>query len=485
MQVFGDEIVPAVLNEMSYGRGRFARVPVGWRFIEAVNLSPPFYQWSGLDGALRSLSDGGYSPIATVYENPPWAATTGCGPVDRVPLARFQQFMQALVERYDRDGQSDGPGSPRVRHWEIGNEPDFDRERAAGAEDHGSCFGGAGAAAYGEYLRAAYLGAKSADPSAIVLFGGLAYDRFYNKPGYTNPGPFDYTFLRRVLDDLHAGHGADSGWPFFDWMAVHVYNDYRGEWDGPQPPYGQELRGKLEHLRQNQLVHGGYYDLRARPIAITEAGLASGPSDDYTLRSETYQAAYPGQLFARALAEQAPATLWFTVVDRFTGACANPYDWLTYGLLRSKAVFDAAAPCQPNPLPDYHVVAPHERKPSLDAFRTANLLLGEATFQRQLDPVETGSSRIEAYRFTTPRQHYLVVAFTDTWERIGSRSAPPISRVMTVNAALLPDWTGRLAIVDYRGQMTIAEGTSVAVTVRQEPVCLYALPPPALRRYTR
>ena len=38
----------------------------------------------------------GVTPIGVVYNHPDWAATTACGRVDRVPLTRYQAFMQAL-----------------------------------------------------------------------------------------------------------------------------------------------------------------------------------------------------------------------------------------------------------------------------------------------------------------------------------------------------------------------------------------------------
>ena len=48
----------------------------------------------------------------------------------------------------------DAAGSPRIGHWEISNEPDFDLGHAGGETPPGGCFGGR-AGDYARYLRVA------------------------------------------------------------------------------------------------------------------------------------------------------------------------------------------------------------------------------------------------------------------------------------------------------------------------------------------
>jgi hypothetical protein len=253
-------------------------------------------------------------------------------------------------------------------------------------------------------------------------------------------------------------------------MALHIYNDYRNNWDGAQP-YNQELSAKLGHFRQNQLVQSGLYDLHAVPIALTEAGIASLPGDAFTERSEAIQAAYPGQILVRAIAEGAPALTWFVMEDRFYGPCTSIYDWITVGLLRSLDVYTRAQACGPdNPIPSYSAAQDHEPKPAFDAFRTAHEQLGGSVFERVLSRTETGSVQIEAYRLYRPGQGYLIAAFTDNGERLGRVGSPPVTRNMRFDAGILPFWTGRIAVTDHVGVTTFFDGDSITLPIRQEPI---------------
>ncbi|MFN2115690.1 MAG: hypothetical protein ACK2T6_08235 [Anaerolineae bacterium] len=466
MQIFEDEVVGDIWNPMADAGARYARMRVLWSYIEPVKVTPPVRNWTVMDELLGGLAAAGFTPIGEVFGHPDWAATEPCGPIDLVPLSRYGDFIEALVERYDGDGTGDAAGSPRIAHWEIGNEADFDSDHAGGESSYGSCFGGK-AEDYGAYLREAYLAAKRADSTATVLFGGVAYDRFYNKSGYSPAGPFDYRFVGDVLDWLYAHHGSEAEWPFFDWMAVHVYNDFRNAWDGTQP-YDQELIGKTLHFRTNQLLSVGDYDLRAMPLAVSESSLPSMPSDDWTVRSEDIQAAYPGRLLARSMKAGVEPTIWYTVEDYTGGDCDELYDWLGFGVLRSLDVYEAAQDCSPNPIPGYSVSADHEPKPAHTAYSVAADQLDGAAFDAQ---VVTAHPELEAYRFEESGGGYMIVAFTDNGERLGRRGYPPVVRQMTLNASNLPGWTGTVAITDYLGNTTYRSGGSfVNIDVTQWPV---------------
>jgi hypothetical protein len=488
VQLFSDEAGHHdILNAMTAAHVSYVRVPIQWEFIEPNDLNPPEYGWIGVDEAIIPLDQAGISPVAILFTRPSWASSDGCGPVDLVPITRYQTYLRDLVERYDGDGQDDAPGSPRIGHWEVENEQDFDLAMSGDAADHGSCFGGQ-AVAYADHLRASYLAIKGADPTATVLFGGVAYDRLYNGPaGHSPTGPFDYHFVGDVLASLTLRYSAQSGYPFFDWMAVHIYNDFRNNWDGEQP-YNQELAAKVAHLRGNQMLRSGVFDLRSRPIAITEVGLASAPADQWTHRDEDLQAVYPGQTLARAMAEGLSMVLWFTGKDRFTGSCGDIYAWQTFGLLRSQAVATAAAACAPNnPLAGYTAPVDNMPKAAHRAFKTAQAQLSGLVFDAVIPLNQTGSAQTEAYRFRDPASGlYRVVAFTDSGERLGKRGprvgAPtpppptPVLRTMVFGAAVLPGWTGKIKVTDHQGQVSLRSGTTIAVTLGEAPVYVEALP---------
>jgi hypothetical protein len=137
VQLFNGDERPVVRDQLAQAGIRWVRVPLLWRFIEPVDTQPPTYSWPYVDDLFINLIDAGLTPIVTVYNHPDWAATTDCGPIDRVPISRYQDFWRALVERYDGDGQADGPRAPRVRHWEVLNEPDFNPAFAGTEDDYG------------------------------------------------------------------------------------------------------------------------------------------------------------------------------------------------------------------------------------------------------------------------------------------------------------------------------------------------------------
>jgi len=469
-----------VLGELADARLRLARIQVQWRYIEIADEEPPVYGWSSADQAIEAVLDSDLEPMVTILGHPAWAATVPCGPIDLVPLSRFEAFVSALVERYDGDGVADAPGSPRANYWQIGNEPDFNPDQARGEGDYGSCFGGSGRReAYADMLRAAHSAAKAADPGARVIFGGLAYDRFYNRDDYDpgHAGPFDANFARKVLDRLYDEYGDEAQFPFMDAAAVHVYNDFRNNWDGTQP-VDQELIGKVKEFRETKLYRAGRYDLRALPLMVTEASLRSFPTDSYTTRSEAFQADYPGQLLARAHAADVALVVWFSAEDHIIGACGQPQTWQGHGLLRSLDVYDAMQACPTPPIPEYHTGRAHEPKPAADAAHVASDALEGAAYDRQLSRLETGTSRIEAHRFERSDGGYTVVAFTDHGERIGARTKSPLTRGMTFSSGILPDWTGWIEVKDSQGNVRTLNGPSIRIDIVQSPHYVRAIAAP-------
>lgn len=232
VQAFANDLVGPIALPADRIRGSGAtvvRIPVQWRWIEAERTEPPTYLWGDYGDAIAALGDMDMQVLAVLYTKPSWASSDGCGPVDRVPVSVYGDYLSALVERFDGDGLADAPGSPRIAYWEVENEPDFDPDPFAngGGSSYGSCYGGARAGAFAEQLRVAYRAIKGADPTATVVLGGLAFDRFHNRPGKGWQGPFDHDFLRRSLSAGRSAHPADADWPWFDWLGLHAYDSFR------------------------------------------------------------------------------------------------------------------------------------------------------------------------------------------------------------------------------------------------------------------
>jgi hypothetical protein len=473
IQVYDPDMRGAVYD----AGARWTRAGVAWSSVEPSNVdltNPANGYWP--DTLFRDLEDDGLIPIVIVWIAPSWVADTSlpskfqeCGPFRDVVspgvsgLDEFEEFVRALAERYDGDWDLDGDGDddipveqdpmPNVAYFELYNEEEYDYnygQDIPGAEDdNGGCWGHA-PAKYAEALRRAFLALQEANGNAKLVFGALAYDWFTKdtRPWWIEDpphfGPFSYDFLGDVLGYLQTSYGGDPNFPFFHMLAFHNYNDFRNNWDD----WGPEVRGKIQQLRDERLAP---YGLQNMPLVCTECSLASGPGDAWTNRNEELQSLYPAQSRARGMAAGLHISIWHTLVD------PGGYD---YGLLRSATISD--------------------KKPAYDTYTVASDRLAGVVFDKQLPTSGadgTGSSDIEAYRFTRPDGSKLIVLWTDTGERLGKVGTSPITRSMTFSSAHFGAWTGTVWVVERDGSTwTITGSTSVTISITQSPKFVYVIP---------
>ena len=168
------------------GRGDCSAVPLGTRGLDAIRAARPYGLYDPI------FSDGTDTPGAGKTINPdnPWAA-----------------FVYTIVMRYKPGGtlaQAHGwPAAWGITHWEMWNEPDFVLFWDSSLED------------YARLLKVGYLAAKTADPHAQILFGGLA-----------NNG--DPQFYAKVL----AVFAADPQAPFHNYYHdIFATHNYSQPWD--------------------------------------------------------------------------------------------------------------------------------------------------------------------------------------------------------------------------------------------------------------
>lgn len=199
--------------------------------INAILLGrPAFYaQGGGIQGLNSAVfSDGSDSPAPGKQPNPanPWSV-----------------FVHNAVLRYKPGGllaqQAGWPTGAGISVWEAWNEPDLTLFWSAGVEQ------------YARLLKVTYLAVHAADPTARVMFGGLAYG---------NPDSDDW--LAKVLmivanDPTRTAHN----W-FMDMVGVHNYSYAR--------------RSGLVVTRIKEVL--GRYNL-TRPIWLNESGVPVW--DDY------------------------------------------------------------------------------------------------------------------------------------------------------------------------------------------------------------
>jgi hypothetical protein len=389
------------------------RQPIGWSSIEPSNTTPNHYQFDWLDTQIGAFRASGLNLILTIDGNPSWAATFTNGPIDKVDIREFVEFMAAMVERYDGDGSQDAPGSPVVNYWELYNEPD--NGSIVGAEKGASYWGDFGAA-YARMLCEVYPAMKAASSNARIVFGGIAYDWFREDQG---------PFVREFLDDVLAAGGGRC----FDVMNFHYYPPFEATW----APYGQGVVGKVNYLR-GKLESYGVRDL---PMIASEAGYHSNNAANFPSTPET-QAGYVVKLFTQSLASGLRVMIWFTWSD---------YELIGYQFL--------------NGLLDQGL----QPKPAYYAYQTAASQLGPAAFQRILSPEELGSSNVQAYLFQRETPLYVV------W----SNTTSSVSVSLPGSSARVIDYAGNTTASVADGADGNVDGR-VRITVGPSPVYVEVTP---------
>lgn len=361
VQMYGDlTAASAGLTYTQEARVHWVRWPLAWSAIEPVDTIPENYDFAAADASILAAQRTGLHLVVTVLGNPRWAATYTNGPIDKVDIGEFAEFVGTLVERYDGDGQEDAPGSPVVDYWEFYNEPDGGDE--LWARLYGGSYWGPFGDAYARMLCAVYPVIKAANPRAQVALGGLAYDWFDDQGG---------PFVREFLDDVLAAGGGNC----FDLMNFHYYPAFEPVW----APYGPGLSGKANYLREKLARYG----IADKPMINTEAGWHS---DNYPGLPSTpeIQSRYVVKLFAQSIASDLRITIWWTWIDPGSGYGAN-------GLLTQDL----------------------QRKPAFYAYQTAARILGRASFRRPLSAAELGSPALEGYLLATPDGRDLYVLWSN------------------------------------------------------------------------
>ena len=115
------------------------RINVSWRHVAPTqppagfrpsDPADPAYRWESLDRLIREAAAHELQPLLTVHNAPFWAQKDephpthlGPYPIDswRPDPAQFGAFARALALRYGGTFQ----GLPRVRYWEVWNEPNL------------------------------------------------------------------------------------------------------------------------------------------------------------------------------------------------------------------------------------------------------------------------------------------------------------------------------------------------------------------------
>ncbi len=319
------------------------RVNVPWNQIEPNNVSPSSYNWTVADNNLAAARHdlGGSNIVATIEQNPTWAAGNADGVIYPDKLDDFAEFVGVLVERFDGDGIDDAPGSPVVLYWEFYNEPDRD-----------SRWGNNGAS-YANMLATVYPAVKAANPNAQVVLGGLAYDWFKD-----NGGPFIRSFMSDIL--------AAGGGNYFDIGNIHYYPVFAPNWTTDS---SLGLSEKVNNFRSVLISYG--FD---KPVILTESGWHDNDVVGVPSTPEL-QSKYVVQIFTESMATDIDVMIWWMLYD-----IGNFYPY-NNGLVTNAASL------------------PIQEKLSYGVFQNVVTELQTSHFVRTLSVNETKNSDLDVYLF--------------------------------------------------------------------------------------
>lgn len=249
--------------------------PVGWR---PDDPSDPNYDWSESDAAAIQAVAAGLTPVFQVGGVPQWAQRCKTPPslpsyalCDPEP-AKLQAFATAAARRY----AGGTPGVPRVRYWQILNEPNLSLYFFPQFDVTGKALS---PSLYRDLVNAFSAGVKSVLPSNLVLAGGLGPVAV---PPWTI-GPM--RFAREML--CMKGHakpkptpGDCGGGVDFDIFAMQPYSTGGPLHEGGVNDVQIGDLGKLQTLLRAADKAGrinGHY--KRTPLWITEFSWDSNPPD--------------------------------------------------------------------------------------------------------------------------------------------------------------------------------------------------------------
>jgi hypothetical protein len=244
---------------------RWSRLSLNWHDLEPTKGTYSSYYLGDLDRAVQLTHDAGSKIILDLNQSPGWASGSTnkeAPPLDPKDVVPFLEF---IANRYQGE----------VQAYEIWNEENKTRFWPSGPDP----------AAYAGLLRAAYPAVKAADPSALVLFGGL------NKN--------DYHFVQAAYAAGVKG--------YFDVMAVHPYTcntpthfywvagdteSWIGEGDSAPPP-GYDARISMYPFLGYREVHRSMLAAGDdKPIWFTEFGWSTSAPSTGCVYDEATQAQY-------------------------------------------------------------------------------------------------------------------------------------------------------------------------------------------------
>lgn len=273
-----------------------ARLAVRW---DNVNSVPGTFVWQSYDQTYSQLVERGIRPLIVIISAPCWAQSGDCVPLGHPSPDHYDDLATFAALTAQRYGEAIG--------IEIWNEPNL-----------AAFWGGEpDPAAYGEILKHVVPAVHEANPSMPAITAGLVPTGQGDEAAYP---PVD--FLRRAY--------ATGGPQLADAIGAHPY---------PFRPYGGDFLGaiRIELFRYLRVMAN--FDDEAKPIWVTEVGVANDEGYDLAQQADALSRIY---VMFRRIAN-IPVVIFHRFVDRGDSADAER----SYGVVAADG----------NPKPAYCAVA--------------------------------------------------------------------------------------------------------------------------------
>jgi len=290
-------------------------MPPGFR---PADPGDPRYQWATIDSEVRATAAKGFLPLIYVQGAPSWAQTgeiqrPSDGPVRPSPSA-LADFGSALATRYS----GSNAGLPRVRYWQVWNEPNLSIELMPQSEGDRVV----SPDWYRDMVNAMARAVHAVHPDNVVVAGGLApFGGNSNDPSASPFPPYDrihpLDFMRRMLCMSSGAKPTPtcSEKSEFDVWAHHPYT-YGGPTHSAYHPDDVSI-GDLGEVRRllDAAAASGHISTRQKlAFWVTEFSYDSQPADPKGLPPDLH-ARWVSEALYRMWQNGVSLVTWFLIRD--------------------------------------------------------------------------------------------------------------------------------------------------------------------------
>lgn len=290
--------------------------------FHASDPADPQYRWGPLDVAVKSATQHGVALLFTISGAPRWAQgpqrPSGAEGAWRPDPKALSSFATAAAKRYS--GTFPDPAAPdtvlpRIRNWQIWNEPNLETNLAPQWVRKGHGYAAASPGIYRSLLNAGYRAIKAVGKSNFVVTAGTApYGDLLPGGGRIAPVDFD----RRVLCLGRTLRRVCHAQVHFDAISHHPYaiagpHRHALNTDDVAVPDLAKLKRVLRAARRLGVTPGG-----SKQFWVTELSWDSNPPDPEGVPARRH-AAWLEDAFYLLWRQGVSTVTWFQILDQPKG----------------------------------------------------------------------------------------------------------------------------------------------------------------------